>query len=132
MCDDQRVDHDPNAAIELPEDVGVRHGVACARKAAQSVRVSIGAAAQRRAAFQLAQTQRPPCKDPEPVGCWESFIKGISSIWSTIDFRTGKETDIALSKSDPEKGIRSAEDEEKEKKRKALQVRARHMFSRIL
>ena len=38
----------------------------------------------------------------------------------------------AWSKSDPEKGIRSAEDEEKEKKRKALQVRARHMFSRIL
>ena len=71
-------------------------------------------------------------KGPEPVGCWESFIKGISSIWSTIDLRTRKETDIALSKSDPEKGIRSAEDEEKEKKRKALQVRARHMFSRIL
>ena len=38
----------------------------------------------------------------------------------------------AWSKSDPEKGIRSAEDEEKEKKRKALQVRARHMFLRIL
>ena len=34
----------------------------------------------------------------------------------------------AWSKSDPEKGIRSAEDEEKEKKRKALQVRARHIF----
>ena len=38
----------------------------------------------------------------------------------------------AWSKSDPEKGIGSAEDEEKEKKRKALQVRAHHMFSRIL
>ena len=38
----------------------------------------------------------------------------------------------ALIKSDPDKGIRSAEDEEKEKKRKALQVRARHMFLRIL
>ena len=64
-------------------------------------------------------------KGPEPVGCWESFIKGISSIWSTIDLRTRKETDIALSKSDPEKGIRSAEDEEKEKKQKALQTVAR-------
>ena len=39
MCGNQRVDHDPKAAVELPEDVGVRHGVACARKAAQSVRV---------------------------------------------------------------------------------------------
>ena len=56
MCDDQRVDHDPNAAIELPEDVGVRHDVACARKAAQSVRVSIGAAAQRRGACVVCAT----------------------------------------------------------------------------
>ena len=39
MCGNQRVDHDPKAAVELPEDVGVRHGVACARKAAPSVRV---------------------------------------------------------------------------------------------
>ena len=44
MCDDQRVDHDPNAAIELPEDMGVRHDVACAREAARSVRVGVGAA----------------------------------------------------------------------------------------
>ena len=50
MCDDQRVDHDPNAAIELPEDMGVRHDVACAREAARSVRVGVGAAAQRRSA----------------------------------------------------------------------------------
>ena len=41
MCGNQRVDHDPKAAVELPEDVGVRHGVACAHKAAQSVRVAI-------------------------------------------------------------------------------------------
>ena len=32
-------------------------------------------------------------KGPEPVGCWESFIKGISSIWSTSDLLTGEETE---------------------------------------
>jgi len=60
VCDDQRVDHDPNAAIELPEDVGVRHDVACARKAAQSVRVGIGAAAQRARAA-ARRTRRQKC-----------------------------------------------------------------------
>ena len=65
MCDDQRVDHDPNAAIELPEDVGVRHDVACARKAAQSVRVSIGAAAQRRGACVGARRTCGATESPE-------------------------------------------------------------------
>ena len=32
-------------------------------------------------------------KGPEPVGCWESFINGISSIWSTSDLLTGEETE---------------------------------------
>ena len=74
MCGNQRVDHDPKAAVELPEDVGVRHGVACARKAAQSVRVGSeggsggvarepAAARQRAAKFQgvgAAYTPRCP------------------------------------------------------------------------
>ena len=59
MCGNQRVDHDPKAAVELPEDVGVRHGVACARKAAQSVRVGIegGGGGVARANYAAARRQ---------------------------------------------------------------------------
>ena len=32
-------------------------------------------------------------KGPEPIGCWKSFINGVSSIWSTSDLLTGEETE---------------------------------------
>ena len=44
-------------------------------------------------------------KGPEPVGCWESFITGISSIWSTSDLLTGEETEVRVRTVTRELGI---------------------------